>query len=223
MHHDHPQRHRHPAPCRHGHDQEEGGRMGRGAAHPPCACRSSAIDRFACITYSFACTHHREGEPFSPLGSVCCFWSTAICLFVQRHMCVVSELVLLPPSPPPPSPPPLLSPHPPAACPPLLCVIVGILTPPSASRLPCHLPGPTQPPTLRPVPSHPSIYPLLQDLRRCRSGMLNLAPTSTGSATAIATIFPELKGKLNGLAIRVPMLNASITDCVFEVHMRISV
>lgn len=47
--------------------------------------------------------------------------------------------------------------------------------------------------------------------------MLNLAPTSTGSATAIATIFPELKGKLNGLAIRVPMLNASITDCVFEV------
>lgn len=47
--------------------------------------------------------------------------------------------------------------------------------------------------------------------------MLNLAPTSTGSATAIATIFPELKGKLNGMAIRVPMLNASITDCVFEV------
>ena len=47
--------------------------------------------------------------------------------------------------------------------------------------------------------------------------MLNLAPTSTGSATAIATIFPELKGKLNGLAIRVPMLNSSITDCVFEV------
>ncbi|CAM9384238.1 unnamed protein product [Ectocarpus sp. 6 AP-2014] len=56
-----------------------------------------------------------------------------------------------------------------------------------------------------------------KDLRRCRSGMLNLAPTSTGSATAIATIFPELKGKLNGLAIRVPMLNSSITDCVFEV------
>lgn len=56
-----------------------------------------------------------------------------------------------------------------------------------------------------------------KDLRRCRAGMLNLAPTSTGSATAIATIFPELKGKLNGLAIRVPMLNSSITDCVFEV------
>jgi glyceraldehyde 3-phosphate dehydrogenase len=57
-----------------------------------------------------------------------------------------------------------------------------------------------------------------KDLRRCRSGMTNLAPTSTGSATAIATIFPELKGKLNGLAIRVPLLNASITDCVFEVE-----
>lgn len=46
---------------------------------------------------------------------------------------------------------------------------------------------------------------------------MNLAPTSTGSATAIALIFPELKGKLNGLAIRVPLTNSSITDCVFEV------
>jgi len=55
------------------------------------------------------------------------------------------------------------------------------------------------------------------DLRRARSGLVNLAPTSTGSATAIALIFPELKGKLNGLAIRVPLTNASITDCVFEV------
>jgi len=54
-----------------------------------------------------------------------------------------------------------------------------------------------------------------KDLRRCRSGMLNLAPTSTGSATAVAEVFPELKGKLNGHAIRVPMLNASITDLVF--------
>jgi len=56
------------------------------------------------------------------------------------------------------------------------------------------------------------------DLRRARSGMLNLAPTSTGSATAIVEIYPELKGKLNGLAIRVPLLNASITDCVFEIE-----
>lgn len=55
------------------------------------------------------------------------------------------------------------------------------------------------------------------DLRRARSSLLNLAPTSTGSATAIALIFPELKGKLNGLAVRVPLLNASLTDCVFEV------
>eukprot|EP00879_Flechtneria_rotunda_P016459 GHRR01017223.1.p1 GENE.GHRR01017223.1~~GHRR01017223.1.p1 ORF type:complete len:145 (+),score=36.60 GHRR01017223.1:773-1207(+) len=51
----------------------------------------------------------------------------------------------------------------------------------------------------------------------CRSGLVNLAPTSTGSATAIALIFPELKGKLNGLAVRVPLTNSSITDCVFEV------
>lgn len=50
-----------------------------------------------------------------------------------------------------------------------------------------------------------------------RSGLVNLAPTSTGSATAIALIFPELKGKLNGLAVRVPLTNSSITDCVFEV------
>ena len=56
------------------------------------------------------------------------------------------------------------------------------------------------------------------DLRRARSGMLNLCPTSTGSATAIVEIYPELKGKLNGLAIRVPILNGSITDCVFEVE-----
>lgn len=61
------------------------------------------------------------------------------------------------------------------------------------------------------------------DLRRARSGMLNLCPTSTGSATAIVEIYPELKGKLNGLAIRVPLLNASLTDCVFEVEKPTSV
>merc|ERR1712113_413915 len=55
------------------------------------------------------------------------------------------------------------------------------------------------------------------DLRRARSGMVNLAPTSTGSATAIVEIYPELKGKLNGLAVRVPLTNGSLTDCVFEV------
>jgi glyceraldehyde 3-phosphate dehydrogenase len=48
--------------------------------------------------------------------------------------------------------------------------------------------------------------------------MVNLAPTSTGSATAIALIYPDLKGKLNGHAVRVPALNASLTDCVFELN-----
>jgi glyceraldehyde 3-phosphate dehydrogenase len=56
-----------------------------------------------------------------------------------------------------------------------------------------------------------------KDLRRARAASLSLIPTSTGSATAIALIYPELKGKLNGLAVRVPLLNASLTDCVFEV------
>lgn len=57
-----------------------------------------------------------------------------------------------------------------------------------------------------------------KDLRRARSAMVNLSPTSTGSATAIALIYPELKGKLNGHAVRVPALNASLTDCVFELN-----
>jgi len=57
-----------------------------------------------------------------------------------------------------------------------------------------------------------------KDLRRARSAMVNLAPTTTGSATAIALIYPELKGKLNGHAVRVPALNASLTDCVFELN-----
>jgi glyceraldehyde 3-phosphate dehydrogenase len=56
-----------------------------------------------------------------------------------------------------------------------------------------------------------------KDLRRARAGGVSLIPTSTGSATAITLIYPELKGKLNGLAVRVPLLNASLTDCVFEV------
>ena len=56
-----------------------------------------------------------------------------------------------------------------------------------------------------------------KDMRRARSALLNLIPTTTGSATAITLIYPELAGRLNGHAIRVPLLNASITDCVFEV------
>ncbi len=55
-----------------------------------------------------------------------------------------------------------------------------------------------------------------KDLRRARSAMTSLAPTTTGSATAIALIYPELKGKLNGHAVRAPVLNSSLTDCVFE-------
>ncbi|MBE9062695.1 ArsJ-associated glyceraldehyde-3-phosphate dehydrogenase [cf. Phormidesmis sp. LEGE 11477] len=57
-----------------------------------------------------------------------------------------------------------------------------------------------------------------KDLRRARANSLSLIPTTTGSATAIGSIFPELNGKLNGLAVRVPLLNASLTDCVFEVN-----
>jgi glyceraldehyde 3-phosphate dehydrogenase len=57
-----------------------------------------------------------------------------------------------------------------------------------------------------------------KDLRRARASSLSLIPTSTGSATAIGLIFPELQGKLDGHAVRVPLLNASLTDCVFEVN-----
>ena len=55
-----------------------------------------------------------------------------------------------------------------------------------------------------------------KDLRRARSALNSLIPTTTGSATAITLIYPELAGRLNGHAVRVPLLNASLTDCVFE-------
>jgi len=57
-----------------------------------------------------------------------------------------------------------------------------------------------------------------KDLRRARSALNSLIPTTTGSATAITLIYPELNGKLNGHAVRVPLLNASLTDSVFEVQ-----
>ena len=57
-----------------------------------------------------------------------------------------------------------------------------------------------------------------KDLRRARSALNSLIPTTTGSATAITLIYPELKGRLNGHAVRVPLLNSSLTDCVFEVE-----
>lgn len=56
-----------------------------------------------------------------------------------------------------------------------------------------------------------------RDLRRARSALNSLIPTTTGSASAITLIYPELTGRLNGHAVRVPLLNASLTDCVFEV------
>ncbi|MEN8887237.1 MAG: ArsJ-associated glyceraldehyde-3-phosphate dehydrogenase, partial [Celeribacter marinus] len=62
-----------------------------------------------------------------------------------------------------------------------------------------------------------------KDLRRARSALTNLIPTTTGSATAITLIYPELEGKLNGHAVRVPLLNASLTDCVFEMARETSV
>ena len=61
------------------------------------------------------------------------------------------------------------------------------------------------------------------DLRRARAASMSLIPTTTGSATAISLIFPELEGKLDGLAVRVPLLNASLTDAVFEVSRATSV
>lgn len=59
-----------------------------------------------------------------------------------------------------------------------------------------------------------------KDLRRARAAGLSLIPTTTGSATAIGLIYPELLGKLNGHAVRVPLLNASLTDCVFKVKRK---
>jgi glyceraldehyde 3-phosphate dehydrogenase len=62
-----------------------------------------------------------------------------------------------------------------------------------------------------------------KDLRRARACGMSLIPTTTGSATAITHIFPELRGKLDGHAVRVPLANASLTDCVFEVSRSTSV
>lgn len=62
-----------------------------------------------------------------------------------------------------------------------------------------------------------------KDLRRARACGMSLIPTSTGSATAIVEIFPELKGKIDGHAVRVPLANASLTDCVFELQQATSV
>jgi glyceraldehyde 3-phosphate dehydrogenase len=62
-----------------------------------------------------------------------------------------------------------------------------------------------------------------KDLRRARAAGMSLIPTTTGSATAIGLIFPELEGRLDGHAVRVPLLNASLTDCVFELDRETTV
>jgi glyceraldehyde 3-phosphate dehydrogenase len=62
-----------------------------------------------------------------------------------------------------------------------------------------------------------------KDLRRARSALNSLIPTSTGSATAITMIYPELTGKLDGVAVRVPLLNASLTDAVFTMQRDVTV
>jgi glyceraldehyde 3-phosphate dehydrogenase len=56
-----------------------------------------------------------------------------------------------------------------------------------------------------------------KDPRRARASQLNLIPTSSNSSYAVTLIIPELAGKLESLAVRVPVLNASLTDCVFHV------
>lgn len=61
-----------------------------------------------------------------------------------------------------------------------------------------------------------------KDLRRARSALNSLIPTTTGSATAITMIYPELMGKLDGVAVRVPLLNASLTDCVFHLGVDVT-
>ena len=61
-----------------------------------------------------------------------------------------------------------------------------------------------------------------KDPRRARAAGMNLIPTSTGSATAIVEIFPELKGRIDGIAVRVPLANSSLTDCVFEVEREVT-
>ena len=62
-----------------------------------------------------------------------------------------------------------------------------------------------------------------KDLRRARSSFESLIPTSTGSASAIGTIFPELNGRLDGIAVRVPFMNASLTDLVMEMNRPVTV
>lgn len=62
-----------------------------------------------------------------------------------------------------------------------------------------------------------------KDLRRARAAGINIIPTTTGAAKSVAEVIPELKGKLDGLAIRVPTLDGSITDFVGEIQKKVTV
>lgn len=62
-----------------------------------------------------------------------------------------------------------------------------------------------------------------KDLRRARAAAMNMIPTTTGAAKAVGLVLPELKGKLNGLSIRVPTPNVSIVDLVAEVSKEVTV
>lgn len=61
-----------------------------------------------------------------------------------------------------------------------------------------------------------------RDLRRARSAALNIVPTSTGAAQAVALVYPEVKGKLTGIALRVPTPNVSVVDFVCRVEKKAS-
>ena len=61
-----------------------------------------------------------------------------------------------------------------------------------------------------------------KDFRRARTAALNMIPTSTGAASAIGTIFPDLKGKIKGMAVRVPLANVSLIDLVVQVKKETS-
>ncbi len=63
----------------------------------------------------------------------------------------------------------------------------------------------------------------MSDPRRARAAQQSLIPTSTNSATAVGLIVPELAGKLDSIAVRAPVLNASLTDCVFQMSRDTSV
>ena len=61
-----------------------------------------------------------------------------------------------------------------------------------------------------------------KDLRRARAGAISMIPTTTGAASAVAEVLPELKGKLDGMAIRVPTPNVSLVDLVAELKIEVT-